>query len=43
MVYSDNDGKTWCKEYMNVTKQVKKDEWTCILAGPGNGICTKKG
>ena len=43
MVYSDNDGKTWCKEYVNVTKQVKKDEWTCILAGPGNGICTKKG
>ncbi len=43
MVYSDNDGKTWCKEYMNVTEQVKKDEWTCILAGPGNGICTKKG
>lgn len=43
IVYSDNDGKTWCKEYMNVTKQVKKDEWTCILAGPGNGICTKKG
>ncbi|MBO5684950.1 MAG: exo-alpha-sialidase [Akkermansia sp.] len=43
LVYSDNDGKTWCKEYMNVTEQVKKDEWTCILAGPGNGICTKKG
>ena len=43
MVYSDNDGKTWCKEYVNVTKQVKKDEWTCILAGPGNGICTKDG
>ena len=43
MVYSDNDGKTWCKEYVNVTEQVKKDEWTCILAGPGNGICTKKG
>ena len=43
MVYSDNDGKSWCKEYMNVTEQVKKDEWTTILAGPGNGICTKKG
>ena len=43
MVYSDNDGKTWCKDYVNVTEQVKKDEWTCILAGPGNGICTKKG
>ena len=43
LVYSDDDGKTWCKEYVNATKQVKQDEWTCILAGPGNGICTKKG
>ncbi len=43
MVYSDNDGKTWCKDYVNATKQVKQDEWTTILAGPGNGICTKKG
>ena len=43
MVYSDNDGKTWCKEYVNVTEQVKQEEWTCILAGPGNGICTRKG
>ena len=42
MVYSDNDGKTWSK-IVNVTKQVKKDEWTLILAGPGNGICTKDG
>ena len=42
MVYSDNDGKTWSK-VMNVTNQVKKDEWTLILAGPGNGICTRKG
>ncbi len=43
LVYSDNDGKTWCKEYVNVTEQVKKEEWTCILAGPGNGICMKNG
>ncbi len=43
MVYSDNDGKTWCKEYVNETEQIKKEEWTCILAGPGNGICTRKG
>ena len=42
MVYSDDDGKTW-SPIMNVTEQVKKDEWTLILAGPGNGICTKKG
>ena len=43
MVYSDNDGKTWCKDYVNATGQVKKEEWTTILAGPGNGICTRKG
>ena len=43
MVYSDDDGKTWCKEYQNFTQQVKKEEWTTILAGPGNGICTRKG
>ena len=42
MVYSDDDGKTW-SPVMNVTEQVKKDEWTLILAGPGNGICTKQG
>ncbi|MBP3498954.1 MAG: exo-alpha-sialidase [Akkermansia sp.] len=42
MVYSDNEGKSWSK-IVNVTKQVKKDEWTLILAGPGNGICTKDG
>ena len=43
MVYSDDDGKTWCKEYVNPTRQIKKEEWTTILAGPGNGICTSKG
>ena len=42
MVYSDDDGKTW-SAIKNVTEQVKKDEWTLILAGPGNGICTSKG
>ncbi len=43
MVYSDDDGKTWCKEYVNPTRQIKKEEWTTILAGPGNGIVTKDG
>lgn len=43
MVYSNDDGKTWCKEYVNATEQVKKEEWNTILAGPGNGICTSKG
>lgn len=43
MVYSDDDGKTWSTEYTNVTREIKKQEWTCILAGPGNGIVTRKG
>ena len=43
MVYSDDDGKTWCKDYVNPTRQIKKAEWTTILAGPGNGICTRDG
>ena len=43
MVYSDDDGKTWSKEHVNPTRSIKKEEWTTILAGPGNGICTSKG
>ena len=43
MVTSDNDGKTWSKTPINPTKSIKKEEWTCILAGPGCGICTSKG
>ncbi len=43
MTYSDDDGKTWSRQLVNPTKQVKKDEWNCILAGPGNGITTSKG
>lgn len=43
MTYSDDDGKTWSREFVNPTAQIKKDEWTCILAGPGCGITTKKG
>ena len=43
MVYSDNDGKTWSKEPVNPTKEIKKPEWTTILAGPGNGITLKDG
>lgn len=42
MVYSDDDGKTWSGN-VNVTTQIKKDEWTLILAGPGCGICTSQG
>lgn len=43
MVYSDDDGRTWSKEMVNPTDQIKKHEWTCILAGPGNGITTSRG
>ena len=43
MVYSDDDGKTWSKGYVNPTRQIKKEEWTTILAGPGNGIVLKNG
>lgn len=43
MVYSDNDGKSWSKEHVNPTKEIKKKEWTTILAGPGNGITLKNG
>lgn len=43
MVTSDNDGKTWSRNHINITKQIKKAEWTLILAGPGSGITTKSG
>lgn len=43
MTYSDDGGKSWSKKLMNITKQIKKDEWTLILAGPGSGITLKDG
>lgn len=43
MVYSDDAGKTWSKEHVNPTREIKKEEWTTVLAGPGNGIYTGKG
>lgn len=43
MVTSDDDGKTWSKDIVNPTRSIKKEEWTCILAGPGRGIVTKAG
>lgn len=43
MVYSDDDGATWSKDIVNPTRQIKKEEWTCILAGPGRGITTRDG
>lgn len=43
MTYSDDDGKTWAKEHVNPTKSIKKDEWHCILAGPGCAITMRDG
>ena len=42
MVCSTDEGKTW-GDIINVTEQVKKNEWNLILAGPGNGITLKDG
>lgn len=43
MTYSDDDGKTWSNRFVNPTRQIKKEQWTTILAGPGNGITMKNG
>ena len=43
MTYSDDNGKTWAKKFVNPTRQIKKHEWTTILAGPGNGITLRDG
>lgn len=43
MTYSDDDGKTWSRDLVNATKQLKKEEWAYILAGPGRGITLKDG
>ncbi|MBQ8478794.1 MAG: exo-alpha-sialidase [Akkermansia sp.] len=43
MTYSDDGGKTWARKFVNPTRQIKKHEWTTILAGPGNGIVLKDG
>ncbi len=43
MTYSDDDGQTWSRELVNATKQLKKEEWVYLLAGPGRGITLKDG
>ncbi|MBR3925823.1 MAG: exo-alpha-sialidase [Akkermansia sp.] len=43
MTYSDDGGRTWSRNFVNPTRQIKKDEWTTILAGPGNGITMRNG
>jgi sialidase-1 len=42
LVSSDDDGVTWSKP-INITKQVKKPEWSFILQGPGKGITMRDG
>ena len=39
---STDDGKTWSKP-INITEQVKKDEWYFLLQGPGMGITMEDG
>ncbi len=39
---SDDDGATWAKS-VEITKDVKKAEWTWYATGPGIGIQTKGG
>lgn len=42
LVRSDDDGVTWSKP-INITKQVKKPEWSFLLQGPGKGITLSDG
>lgn len=42
MVKSDDDGMTW-SDPINVTKQIKKPEWSFLLQGPGKGITMSDG
>lgn len=42
MVKSEDDGETWSQP-INITKQVKRPEWSFILQGPGKGITMSDG
>lgn len=42
LVRSDDDGVTWSKP-INITKQIKRPEWSFILQGPGKGITMQDG
>ena len=42
MTKSTDDGKTW-SEPINVTEQVKQEEWYFLLQGPGRGITMADG
>ncbi|MFK7822140.1 MAG: exo-alpha-sialidase [Planctomycetaceae bacterium] len=42
LVRSDDDGPSWSKP-INITRQVKKPEWSFLLNGPGKGITMQDG
>ena len=42
LVRSDDDGVTW-SEPINITRQVKQEEWCFLLQGPGRGITMEDG
>ena len=42
LVRSDDDGLTW-SEPINITKQIKRPEWSFVLQGPGSGITMQDG
>ncbi|MCR9201531.1 MAG: exo-alpha-sialidase [Planctomycetaceae bacterium] len=42
LVRSDDDGVTWSKP-VNITRQVKRPEWSFLLQGPGRGITMRDG
>ena len=42
LVRSDDDGVTWSSP-INITRQVKRPEWSFILQGPGRGISMRDG
>lgn len=42
LVRSDDDGVTW-SDPINITREVKRPEWSFILQGPGKGITMRDG
>ena len=42
VTYSDDDGKTWATP-KEITKQVKKENWSWYATGPGGGIQLTRG
>lgn len=42
VTYSDDDGRTWAKA-KEITKSVKREQWSWYATGPGAGIQLKRG